>query len=374
MAMAAYLRSFTSIRPLLIVLAGACAAAALLACGSAATPAPKPTLAPTAAAAATAAPAAAATLAPTAEETAAPPAVAATSRSPVPATSAPAAAPTSAPATSAPQPTAAADENPIRARLATTVLELGQQRVAFLLADSKGIIQDAAVTITPVYSGDNSAGPTVETEFHLWPYGSRGSYTADVLFDRPGEWRLDVDVAAPDVSGRVEIEVNVEEQSPVPGLGAVAPMSHTKTLGTVADIEKLTTDYSPDPDLYQLSIAEAIENSLPSVIVFASPAFCTTATCGPQVDAVSELKNVHQGKANFIHVEIYDNPDEIQGDLSRGEIAPSVDEWGLSALPDWFNESWTFVLDDEGRVRDRFEGFASYTELEDALTEVLAGA
>ena len=365
MAMAAYLRSFPSIRPLLIVLAGACAVAALLACGSAATPAPEPALAPTAAAAPTAAPAAAATSAPTAAETTSPPAAAATSAS--------AAAPTSAPAASAPQPTAAADENPIRARLATTVLELGQQRVAFLLADSKGIIQDAAVTITPVYTGDNSAGPTVETEFHLWPYGSRGSYSADVLFDRPGEWRLDVDVAAPDVSGRVEIEINVEEQSPVPGLGAVAPMSHTKTLGTVANIEKLTTDYSPDPDLYQLSIAEAIENPLPSVIVFASPAFCTTATCGPQVDAVSELKNAHQGKANFIHVEIYDNPDEIQGDLSRGQIAPSVDEWGLSALPHWFNESWTFVLDDEGRVRDRFEGFASYTALEDALTEVLPG-
>ena len=374
MAMAAYLRSFTSIRPLLIVLAGACALAALLACGSAATPVPEPTLAPTAAAAPTAAPAAAATAAPTAAETTSPPAAAATSRPPVSATPAPAAAPTSAPATSAPQPTASAEENPIRARLATTVLELGQQRVAFLLADSKGIIQDAAVTITPVYTGDNSAGPTVETEFHLWPYGSRGSYSADVLFDRPGEWRLDVDVAAPDVSGRVEIEINVEEQSPVPGLGTVAPMSHTKTLGTVANIEKLTTDYSPDPDLYQLSIAEAIENPLPSVIVFASPAFCTTATCGPQVDAVSELKNAHQGKANFIHVEIYDNPDEIQGDLSRGEIAPSVDEWGLSALPHWFNESWTFVLDDEGRVRDRFEGFASYTELEDALTEVLPGA
>ena len=54
MALAAYLRSFTSIRPLLIVLAGACAAAALLACGSAATPVPEPTVAPTAAAAATA--------------------------------------------------------------------------------------------------------------------------------------------------------------------------------------------------------------------------------------------------------------------------------------------------------------------------------
>ena len=77
MAMAAYLRSFPSIRPLLIVLAGACAAAALLACGSAATPAPEPTVAPTAAAAATAAPAAAATSAPTAAETAAPPAAAA---------------------------------------------------------------------------------------------------------------------------------------------------------------------------------------------------------------------------------------------------------------------------------------------------------
>ena len=107
------------------------------------------------------------------------------------------------------------------------------------------------------------------------------------------------------------------------------------------------------------------------MVVFASPAFCTTATCGPQVDTVSELREKYDGQANFIHIEIYDNPDEIQGDLTRARIASAVDEWGLTQLPHWFNESWTFVLDAEGLVQDRFEGFATLTELEESLQATL---
>ena len=78
------------------------------------------------------------------------------------------------------------------------------------------------------------------------------------------------------------------------------------------------------------------------------------------------------GEANFIHVEIYDNPDEIQGDLSRGTLAKPIEDWGISAVPGWFNESWTFILDSDGRVSQRFEGFATLEELESALQTVLA--
>ena len=76
-------------------------------------------------------------------------------------------------------------------------------------------------------------------------------------------------------------------------------------------------------------------------------------------------------EANFIHVEIYDNPDEIQGDLTRAMLSQPTQDWGISGLPDWFNESWTFVLDSDGRVSQRFEGFATLEELESALRSVL---
>ena len=106
--------------------------------------------------------------------------------------------------------------------------------------------------------------------------------------------------------------------------------------------------------------------------MFATPAFCTSPTCGPQVDTVSELKDAHRGEASFIHVEIYDNPEEIQGDLSRARFTEAVEEWKLDRLPDWFNESWTFVLNSEGRVHQRFEGFVTLEELEESLQQVLA--
>ena len=255
--------------------------------------------------------------------------------------------------------------------LATTVLEVGEQRVAFLLATPTGLVKgDTDVSITPVFLGDNSAAPSIETRFHQWPYGVRGAFAAEVDFDRPGSWRLDIAAKGPD-AGKATVEIEVTEDSPVPFIGSVVPLSENKTLSSVDGIELLTTDYSPDLALYEVTIRDAVESPLPAVVVFASPAFCTTATCGPQVDAVSELRESYDGQAHFIHVEIYDNPDEIQGDLDRARIAYTVDEWGLTDLPHWFNESWTFVLDSKGRVQDRFEGFATVLELEESLQSAL---
>ena len=80
---------------------------------------------------------------------------------------------------------------------------------------------------------------------------------------------------------------------------------------------------------------------------------------------LQELKNSYLGKANFIHVDIYDNPHEIQGDLDRARISPIAVEWSLPSI------EWTFVLDSEGVVSARFEAFATLTEVEEALPKVL---
>ena len=97
----------------------------------------------------------------------------------------------------------------------------------------------------------------------------------------------------------------------------------------------------------------------------ASPAFCTNAVCGPQVQVLQELKDRYMGKANFIHVDFYDNPEEIQGDLSRARPSPTVVEWSLPST------EWSFVIDKQGTVSARFESFATLDELEQALLQVL---
>ena len=214
----------------------------------------------------------------------------------------------------------------------------------------------------------------IRDRFNLWPYGIRGSYTTYANFDRPGLWRLDVLVDNPDGEDEIQIELKVLDKSPVPSVASKALLSETKTLSSYEEIEQITTDYSPDPDLYRLSIDEAVQNGRPSVIVFASPAFCTSPTCGPQVDTLTNLKEKHPELADYIHVEIYDNPAEIQGNLDRAEIYSVVDDWGLTSIEDYLNESWTFVVDSDGNIRDRFEGFATVDELETALMKSITDA
>ena len=261
--------------------------------------------------------------------------------------------------------------NPI---LATKTLEVGRQRVAFLLVGQKALIKLPTAEVAAVYRGDDGErlAEKATAVYQPWPYGIRGAYIAELTFDRPGPWRLDIAVAAADFAARTHLELDIVEQSPTPALGSRPPLSRTKTLADGVAIEQLTTDYTPDPDLYRLSVADAVQSPRPAVIVFASPAFCVSATCGPQVDAVSALKAAYQGQADFVHVELYDDPQAIQGDLSQARFSPAVAEWGFSALPHWLNESWVFVLDGQGIVRQRFEGFATRTELAAALQEVLA--
>ena len=278
--------------------------------------------------------------------------------------------PTGAPSLSVSQATSEAIE-PI---LATTVLQVGSQRVAFLLATAQSLIKAPEATVTSVFLGKGqSSSETKDAAFHLWPYGVRGAYSTQLNFDRPGPWRLDVQVEAPDGPASAQILLEIAESTSIPEIGSVPPLSPNKTAYTVDRLEQLTTDFTPDPDLYQLTIPQAIITGRPTVVVFATPAFCTSPTCGPQVDTVSQLKDLYLEAANFIHVEIYDNPEEIQGDLSKAVITDVVQQWGFTSIPHWFNESWTFVLGSDGRIAQRFEGFATLEEMGDVLQAQLAG-
>ena len=274
-----------------------------------------------------------------------------------------------------PAPDAAPEGRPegsIEAIFATTVLRVGTQRAAFLLAGEEVLVKAPFATVTTSFLGEgDAAGETREATFHLWPYGVRGAYSTRLTFPLPGPWQLDIAVDDGGVARATQLVVDVKETVIVREVGTVAPLSFSKTLSGEASLEAITSDFTPDPELYRLTIAEAVISGDPSVIVFATPAFCTSPTCGPQVDTVSELRELHPDGVNFIHVEFYDNPDEIQGDLSRGRVSSIADDWGISTIPGWFNESWVFVLGRDGRIAERFEGFASLAELEAALLDAL---
>ena len=261
-------------------------------------------------------------------------------------------------------------QDAIQSHLATKVLEVGTQRVAFLLSTQKALVKAPQSQITVTRQQGSEPVAKIIADYNEWPYGVRGSYSAPIEFPEAGDYLLTVTPLGGDVEGEAHIPVKVLADAPVPSVGDTPPASRTKTLGDGLELTDVTTAYQPDASLYDVSVADALASGRPSVIVFATPAFCTSPTCGPQVDTVAELRAAHPDAANYIHVELYDNPDEIQGDLSQAQLVPVADEWGFTRIPEWTNESWVFVLDADGIVRQRFEGFATLAELEAALMEV----
>ncbi len=257
----------------------------------------------------------------------------------------------------------------LQAIFATPDLGPGEQRVAVVLTSEKGLVRSPIATLTSYYYADGAAEgemrDTAVALFRPFPLGTRGLYAAQMQFDSPGDWGLDIAVLDEEANTlRAELRFEVPEQTAAPANGASPPLSDSKTIAT-HDIEELTTGTLQDIDLYQISIADAVQSDLPTVIVMASPAFCTNAVCGPQVDVLSELKDNYKGKAHFIHVDFFDNPAEIQGDLTRARVSPTVLEWNLPST------EWSFVVNADGTIHRRFEGFAPIDELEDALLEVL---
>ena len=100
--------------------------------------------------------------------------------------------------------------------------------------------------------------------------------------------------------------------------------------------------------------------------MFASPGFCTNALCGPQAEVLSILRERHAPRANFIHVDLYENPEQIRtGGLDIAVETPLLEEWGLETA------EWTFIVGADGLVAHRFEAFVAESELEQALLEVL---
>ena len=260
----------------------------------------------------------------------------------------------------------------VRIIVVNTDLAVGQNRVAFALIDGEGMpVRPPQAQVQAGYLSPGQELAEVRdsatAKFTRWPTGAQGVFVTSLSFDTPGFWQLAVK-ATKDGSGLVEARGNfqVKEKSITPSIGAPAPASVTPTLADVQDLATIASSPVPDPDLYRLSVHQALEADKPLVVVFATPAFCVTAACGPQVEVVSQVKERFKGQANFIHVEVFENPHEISGGRPTGGFVQAVEEWNLPTEP------FTFVVDREGRVQAKFEAFVTAEEIEAALLEVIS--
>ena len=277
-------------------------------------------------------------------------------------------------ATQAPTPTPS--DTDLTGILATTDLNVGSNRVSFLLLSPRALINVPQVSVSSAFiageGSDAAAAETATASFYIWPYGTRGNYVTQLSFDRAGEWELLVEAEGADGPlGTARIPLHVRDDSLTPAVGSTPPENVNRTASDVSSLDEITSWSTPDPELYQATIPELAGDGMPSLVVFASPALCTSPTCGPQVETVSEIKEEYKDRVSFVHVEVYDNPHEIQGDLTTARYSPLIDAWGLSRIEDYLNESFVFILDRDGRIAFKYEGYASADELMEGLSRVL---
>lgn len=218
---------------------------------------------------------------------------------------------------------------------------------------------DDPVEITVAPLDDAGSAQQVPGVFTWVADGIYGLYRAEVDLDRPGTWSVTVTP----VNGEAlePVAFSVLDETSAPNVGEPAPAAPTPTLDD-APIEDLTTDPDPDPRFYGTTLDEALSSGMPTVLTFATPAYCTSATCGPMLDTVKEAAGAHPD-VNFIHIEVYQGFNEPGFAPDPAHLAPAVgaDYWNLPSEP------WVFVIDADGIVTGRFEGVMAPEELEALL-------
>jgi hypothetical protein len=211
-----------------------------------------------------------------------------------------------------------------------------------------------------------SAKPFASATATLQPIGVPGAkpdpldvthlYVTRVRLAKPGRyWMLAEPVGGTPIQALGTVDVKARSASPA--VGSRAFPSRTPTLATTGGrTALLTTRVPPDRALLRYSVAESVAAHKPFVVVFATPKFCTSRTCGPVVDVVDSVRRQFEPRGvRFIHVEIYRGNDPDNG-FNRW-----VQQWRLPTEP------WTFVVGRDGRIKAKFEGSVSAAELAAAV-------
>jgi hypothetical protein len=267
----------------------------------------------------------------------------------------------------------------------------GKNRIAIGLVRNNTPLNDPTIKVHLRFFDLDDANPQIKFESDATYYGQglpTAFYVAYPTFDKPGNWGVEIQTQ---LSGQAEPSVSkqrleVKDRSNVPIVGQPAISTKTLTVKDVPDIAQLSSGTQVDPAMYQVSLDQALINGKPTALLFATPAFCKTATCGPSLDVMQGLQKQYGDKVNFIHSEVYkypfDQSVQLQQDATQKAAkenrAPTPDELsaGLSdAMVAWKidSEPWLFLIDAKGMVAGRYEGGITKEELGPALEKLIAG-
>ena len=114
-----------------------------------------------------------------------------------------------------------------------------------------------------------------------------------------------------------------------------------------------------------MKIKDAIAAGRPLVVVFSTPAFCTSRFCGPVDEEVESLQATYRDRVDFVHIEIWKNFDKKQ-------LNDTASEW-LVRADGGLTEPYVYVIDSKGTIYDRWEGPVARNIMEPIVIAVAEG-
>lgn len=247
----------------------------------------------------------------------------------------------------------AAKLNVVHASLETLAGE--GRRFAFGLTTLENVpVKDAQATVRVRTMDGADVGEPASAEFHDEGGSPLGLYLARI--DVPEAGTYEVEVTTAEGAGTVAISVIAPEDSTVPVPGKPAVSTATPTEQASLGVAKVCTN-EPACGMHELSLDQALQAGRPVALLFATPAYCTSALCAPAVNTLAEVQQDRDwGDVAFIHVEIF--KDEGQ------TVLQSVSDWGLRSEP------WFFTIDAKGTVVERIDGPLLSSELRGLVEQI----
>jgi len=295
-------------------------------------------------------------------------------------------------------PTVVADKPPFIPQIVSSESVVGRSRFVFGILDASATRTIAtpdlkiSVAFTPVGAsasapGGSPAAIAAAPATFIWAIqGERGVYVIEPTFPSAGRWNAAFSteggtIPPPSPAGSpavtavtvpaatVTVDFDVKQTGSAIQVGGKAPATKTPTATTPDGIAKIATDPNPDPSFYTTSVDEALAKHEAFVLVFATPAFCTSRQCGPTLDQIKAVAKGEPGMV-FINVEPY-QLQYVDGHLqpipdANNALQPTevTQAWGI------LSEPWAFVVDRDGIVRASFETVVSPDELKAAIASV----
>ena len=157
----------------------------------------------------------------------------------------------------------------------------------------------------------------------------------------------------PDSDAAFQIQKRSDVQMPL--VGDPLPPFDTPTTENARGVNPICTRPNEFCPFHSITLTEALKLEKPVLYLIGTPAYCTTGTCSPALDALIEVSKSIGDKAVFVHADVYK-------DKTATEAAPAVQAYHLSYEP------ILYITDAKGVLVKRLDAVFDVKEMQAVLS------